>query len=284
MRNNDMAEVREKPVHPAATVLIVREGTDGLEVYMVRRSARMAFMPSMHVFPGGRVDEADGVLAARLVRAGRAGTRLTEGPDTLEDAAAGAVAAIREAAEECGLLLACDRTGRVPGHATARAVFEGLQRGEAFSALLRTYDLMPDLAALHPFARWVTPDFEARRYDTRFFLARAPVGQQATFDDRETTEGLWVVPSVMLDRFRAGDVLLAPPTLASLELLAGAGSVEAVLATIVRPIRPIHPLMVEGEDGQPVLALPGDPCYPGEAPPVLPHRTRFRVLGPGRFA
>jgi hypothetical protein len=164
------------------------------------------------------------------------------------------------------------------------ARLRGPPDGASFAELLAETDAAPDLAALHDFAWWITPDFEPRQYDTRFFVAEAPPGQEATFDDVETTEGLWLAPAEAVARFRSGAIRLAPPTLASLELLAEAGSPRAALDAVIRPIRPVRPRIVEDAGGAPVLVLPGDPLYPDGAPRVLPHRTRFRVLGKGRFA
>ncbi len=270
-------------IRPAATVLVCRPAAQGCEVFMVKRHGKSVFMPSVHVFPGGRVEEGDFALARSLPPEARAAARLDGLDDDLAAAAFG-VAAVRETAEECGLLLARDSTGRRPSAATARRVFEALRDGASFADLLAGYDAVPDLAALRPFAWWITPDFEPRQYDTRFFLAEAPPDQEATFDDVETTEGLWLAPAEALERFRSGDIRLAPPTLASLELLAETGGPRAALDAVIRPIRPVRPRIVEDADGTPVLVLPGDPLYPEEEPPVLPHRTRFRVLGKGRFA
>ncbi|WP_456425355.1 NUDIX hydrolase [Rhodocaloribacter sp.] len=270
-------------IRPAATVLVCRPAGDGFEVFMVKRHGKSVFMPSVHVFPGGRVEEGDFALARSLPPEARAAARL-DGLDDDVTAAAFGVAAVRETAEECGLLLARDRAGRRPSAATARRVFEALRDGASFAELLAETEAAPDLAALHPFAWWITPDFEPRQYDTRFFVAEAPPGQEATFDDVETTEGLWLAPAEAVARFRSGAIRLAPPTLASLELLAEAGSPRAALDAVIRPIRPVRPRIVEDAGGAPVLVLPGDPLYPDGEPRVLPHRTRFRVLGKGRFA
>lgn len=265
---------RQQGPRPAATVVVTHTGAEGMEVFMVKRHRKSAFMPSVHVFPGGRVDPADGHFAASLPEAARRHV-CAQFDGVTETAGAYCVAAIRETAEECGLLLARDHDGRRADAATAQAVFEALRGGAAFDEQLARHGLHPDVHALSVLAWWITPDFEPRRYDTRFFLASTPTGQRATFDAFETTEGRWIRPETALQCFRAGTLVLAPPTLATLEMLAEAGTPEAALAAVARPVRPIRPCVVQ-DGGTPVLVLPGDPLYPDPGPRVLPHRTRFR--------
>lgn len=244
---------------------------------MVKRHGRSAFMPSVHVFPGGRVDPEDAALAATLPDDTlRHAAALLDSALPEVEAGAYAVAAIRETAEECGLLLALDAAGRRPDAAVARDVFHALRQGASFAGELARHGLTPAFGDLHALAWWITPDFEPRQYDTRFFLAEAPEGQQATIDAVEVTEGRWLTPSTTLAAFREGTLVLAPPTLATLEMLAAGGTPEATLSAVIRPIRPIRPVLAR-EAGTPVLALPGDTLFPEPGPAALPHRTRFRV-------
>lgn len=275
-------EAADAPVRPAATIVVVRSVPE-LEVYLLKRHQKSAFMPAFHVFPGGRVDPGDREAAAALESAVRAeaADRLDAVDDPL-DAAAYAVAAVRETAEECGLLLARDAAGAPAGADAAEAVFEALRDGACFAAELGRRGLWADVGALRPFGWWITPTFQKIRFDTRFFIAEAPAGQTARIDEREVTEGRWMTPADALAAFAADDLVMAPPTLAALELLAAERSVDAALEALGRPIRPILPEMVE-EDGRRVLALPGDALFPDAAEAALPHRTRFDVVGPMRF-
>lgn len=253
----------------AATLVLTRSGSgSGLEVLMVQRHAGMGFMPSFHVFPGGRLEEMDR-------RAAREGWGA-------EEPVAFALAALRETAEECGLLLARDATGAYAGAALAASAVDALRRGADFYALLRYHDLTPDPAALTFFARWITPAFETRRFDTWFFLAEAPEDQSVVPDREEAVSGAWLSPAEVLLRFRKRKLNLAPPTLATLEDLHRAGSLAAWRASVPHPVRPIAPVLVEQAE-QVLLALPGDPCWPDPEPPVLSHRTRFTRDHRGRF-
>jgi 8-oxo-dGTP pyrophosphatase MutT (NUDIX family) len=271
---------------PAATVVVLRErAAGGPETFLLKRHGQSAFMPSFHVFPGGCV-EAQDIAFARTLPAqvqAQALDRL-DGLDDAERATAYALAALRETAEESGLLLVRTADGHRPAPDVAAKLAEVLRNELHFAAHLAAYDLHPDLDALHPFAWWITPAVEPRRYDTRFFLAEVPPAQEATHDAVETTEGRWMTPADALARCRAGTIRLAPPTLATLEQLAEVDTVADAVARTPRPVWPICPRLVKTDDGTPILALPGDPCYPGDGPPALPQRTRFRVLDGRRFA
>jgi 8-oxo-dGTP pyrophosphatase MutT (NUDIX family) len=254
--------------HPAATLVLTRTGMAGLEVLLLQRPTRMRFMPSFHVFPGGRVETAD----HRAAQEGWGG----------DEVGAFALAAIRETAEECGLLLAREAGGHYAGATLAASVCDALRRGADFYALLRYHDLTPDVAALLPFARWVTPVFEPRRFDTWFFLAEAPLAQRVLLDEAEAVAGGWMTPGEALARFRKRKLALAPPTLATLEDLHRADSLAEWRDSPPAPIRPILPLLVEEEEAA-LLVLPGDPCWPDPEPAVLAHRTRFTRDRHGRF-
>ena len=138
--------------------------------------------------------------------------------------------------------------------------------------------LLLDLAALHPFARWVTPEAETRRYDTRFFLAAAPLGQVGAHDDLETISSFWVTPRDLLLRFDAGEIELAPPTHRTAEALAGVTRVADAFALASEASKEvICPRLVPHRDaaGETLaLVLPGDP----------EHDVReARVAGASRF-
>ena len=273
------------PPRPASTVVLVRDDPDareGFAVFLVKRHGKSGFMAGAHVFPGGRVDGADGAWAPRLDDAARiAASRAVPGV-AVDVAVAYAVAAIRETAEECGVLLAVDDARARPPGAVAARVAARLAAGDAFTAVLDDERLVPDVAALAPLAWWITPAAEPKRFDTRFFLARAPADHTASSDRRETTEGEWLAPGAALDAYAAGRIALAPPTLATLEDLAAAGSVDAALAAAA-PTTPIEPVLTHDGAGALVLALPGDALHPTAAR-CSPRRTRVVLDGSGRFA
>lgn len=231
---------RAVPVRPAATVMLVRDGRTGIEVLMLRRTTTAVFAAGVHVFPGGRVDAADDtdVPGGGEWRTG------------LDPAAADArlavpsggrahwVAALRESFEEAGLLLA-RRSDGTPLTFSDRAAAErfaayrdALHRGElTLGELCRREELVLPLGELRYVSHWVTPVGPPRRFDTRFFVARAPQGQDPVHDDSETIASEWLAPDVALERHEAGEIGLFAPTIANLGFLSVHDSVDAVLRT-----------------------------------------------------
>lgn len=276
-------EPGREPTTPrhAATVVLLRHGADGFEVFMVRRHQKSGFMGGAHVFPGGKLDAEDS--DARLIA--RAGGRSPEEAAHLlgehgepEHAFGLFVAALRETFEEAGVLLATSASSLALDRASLRA---RLESGESFAALVDEFELTLDLDRISPYTRWVTPEVERRRYDTRFFLAVTPPDQQAQHDERETTAGAWLRPADALARGQAGEIQLPPPTLRTLENLAEFGSIGAAVAEAERRPPPLIRPVFRDEQGLPVLALPGDPHHP-EGERALPGPTRF-VLMDGRW-
>ncbi len=258
------APVAAPPATPrdAATVVLLRDREAGIEVYLVKRSRTVDFMAGAHVFPGGRLDKADSSPSAcALLSAGAAvlRERLSE-PLPPVQAAGLFVAAIRETFEEAGLLFGRIAAGWNAGD--ARAAVAG---GAQFATLMESIDA----AALVPWVRWVTPLVSPRRFDARFFLARAPEGQEPRVDGREATEGLWIRPGEALERWLAGDMLLPPATAKSLDALLAHRSAEEALAAAARRPPPVMMPHVwnDRERGQAYISLPGDPRHPqGEDP------------------
>ena len=168
-------------------MVILRDSARGPELYLVKRSRTLDFMAGAHVFPGGRMDQADSSPSTCALLSSEASdlhARLGEAlPAT--HAAGLFVAAIRETFEEAGLLLGRLAAGWGPDEAR-RAVAQG--------ALFSTLVEHLDARALVPWVRWVTPEVSPKRFDARFFLARAPEGQEPRVDGREATEGLWITP------------------------------------------------------------------------------------------
>lgn len=269
---------------PASTLLLLREQDTGLEVYLVKRHGRSGFMASAHVFPGGRVDEEDRTFVSHLTEGSRRQCHdLLDHATDVATAVAFAIAAIRETAEECGVLLARDPAGGPVAASAARDVVSALRQGASFGALLRERSWEPDVGALAPFAWWITPTAEPRRFDTRFFVAPLPDGQEPAADQQETTEGAWYAPATALAAYAAGDIFLAPPTLATLEDIRGAQHLQDARAQALRPLRPVCPELLHDDDGSLLLALPGDPRHPISERAQRASRTRIVMGADGRF-
>ncbi len=237
----------------AATVVVMREGDDGPEVLLLRRNRATGFVPGAYVFPGGRVDRADGdeKLARRwdsLTAAG-ATARLGLAADADPPAIAYYAAAIREAAEETGLWPGV----RVGGEVTdedLRDARENLMRGVSFSRVLEELDARLHGPAIEYIAHWVTPVVEPRRYDTRFFAARVPRRARAIHDEREMTDSVWLTPPAALARHRCGHLPMIFPTIRTLEDLCGFATVETLLAHYRnRPVRRVRPAIVRTPTG-----------------------------------
>jgi 8-oxo-dGTP pyrophosphatase MutT (NUDIX family) len=216
------------PTKDASTVMLVRDGEAGtpgdLEVFVLRRAATMAFAASAYVFPGGGVDDRDAEDA--LPWAGpspQEWARRVAAPGEAQ-ARELVAAAARELFEECGVLLAgpdestvvADLTG--PEWDEARVALVGREISFAEFLLQRGLVLRTDL--LRAVDHWITPEFEPRRYDTRFFVAELPAGQVPDDDCTEAEHVRWVRPADLLAEQRAGQALLLPPTEVSLGMLA----------------------------------------------------------------
>jgi 8-oxo-dGTP pyrophosphatase MutT (NUDIX family) len=234
------------PVRPAATVMLVRDTDAGVEVFMMRRTTSAAFASGMYVFPGGRVDTADG--------AGDEGF---------------AVAAIREAFEEAGVLLARDRSGALlRGDHAAFAERNAVHRGAVgLRELCDRHGLTPCTDELAWVAHWITPVGEAgaRRFDTRFFVAAAPSDQLLSHDNHETIASMWVRPADAIERHRAGVLTMMPPTISNLRFLDEHRTVAEVMAAawLIGTPPAILPKIANGATSRQRndVLLPGDPGY-----------------------
>jgi 8-oxo-dGTP pyrophosphatase MutT (NUDIX family) len=265
------AEISSPPVRPAATLILVRQHAGGLQAYLLRRSAASGFMAGRFVFPGGWVDDGDrdDAFWAGHVDLSVGGIDARLGRGLARSAALGfAVAAVREAFEEAGVLFASRAQtagGCLPGEGVPRPAL-GLPQGwlrrraEAEGWALQ-------LSALSPYAHWITPVGMPRRFDTRFFVAEPPAGQDCSPDRRETVEGLWVSPRRALEENLAGRLPLSPPTLVTLhELLACAGLDDLRRSLAGRGWgEPILPRMIHlGAGGGFLIIEPWDPWYGDE--------------------
>jgi 8-oxo-dGTP pyrophosphatase MutT (NUDIX family) len=243
------------PAHPAATVVLLRDGRHGPEAYLQRRPLSMGFAGGLWVFPGGRVDDADRDPA---VDASWAGPSPSAWAGRLglpvDDARGHVVGACRETLEEAGLLLADPAPD--PGELAA-ARRELLAGARGFAELLAGLGTRLDSGRLRYWAWWVTPEVEARRYDTRFFLAALPEGRAAaaTAHLAEAERERWMAPAAA-----AADQALPmlPPTRYTLRELAGHGSAAAALAAAEdRPVERVLPVL-EGAE----LVMPWRERYP----------------------
>lgn len=205
---------------PAATVILLRDGPEGLQTWLMERSRAVGFMASAWVFPGGRVeDDDDGTPVA---------SELPPGPFW--------VAAVRELHEEAGVRVAVEH--------------------------------------LRPWAHWITPEVEPRRYDTWFFVAAMPHGEEARADGQEASAGDWFTPLDAIARAQEGRLPVAPPTMRTLQELAPFAAVADVLAA-PRRLPPICPRYGQDADGNVFVLLPGDPEHPATDPVDPPYRYVF---------
>ncbi|MFG3598666.1 NUDIX hydrolase [Micromonospora chersina] len=244
----------------AATVLLLRPAGADFEVYLIRRVAAMTF-GGMYAFPGGGVDRSDS--QAHLDWAGPTpaawGERLG-----LDPAAAQAVvcAAAREVFEEAGVLLAGPDAGTVVGDVSGddweSARQDLVARRTGFADLLAGQGLTLRSDLLLPWSRWITPEFEPRRFDTYFFVALLPEGQRTRDVSGEADHTLWLRPADALARAEAGELTMLPPTLVTLAEVAAAGDLAGVAqaAATRDAASPVTPSLDLPEDGEPRFILP----------------------------
>jgi 8-oxo-dGTP pyrophosphatase MutT (NUDIX family) len=217
------------PVTPrlASTVLLLRPGNPGPEVYLIRRASTMAFAAGMHAFPGGRVDPRDSAVQPAWAGPAPAEWAARLGLDEPQ-ARAVVSAAVREVFEESGVLLAgpdgSTVVGDVSGQDWEAARVALIDRRIGFAEFLSDRGLVLRSDLLTPWARWLTPEFEPRRYDTYFFLARLPEGQLTRDVGGEAELVLWGRPGELTD------LAMLPPTLATLRELSGFDSIDAAMA------------------------------------------------------
>jgi 8-oxo-dGTP pyrophosphatase MutT (NUDIX family) len=226
---------------PAATAVLLRDSAAGPEVLLLRRHRASGFMPGAYVYPGGRVDpaDADPGLLARI-----------EGELPAEPPAAYWMAAVREVFEETGVLLSAEPLSeKQAGH--LREWREELMNSQAtLLDVLAAESVHIAAADLAYFAHWITPLAEPRRYDTRFFLARLPEGQEATSDEREMTDALWLTPAAALQRFEQGRLPMVFPTVKTLQSLVGYASASSALqAYRSQSIAAVLPRLVRTSSG-----------------------------------
>ncbi|HWY16897.1 MAG TPA: hypothetical protein VNX86_17330 [Rhizomicrobium sp.] len=231
---------------PAATILLARDGRDGIEVFMVKRHHEMGFAAGALVFPGGKAcsEDFDVSLADHMNGAS----------DWSPHMRAVAVAAIREAFEEAGVLLARDcGTGKIVTGERFDALEsyrEKIENGQtSLGEMLRTERLTLACDELVHFAHWITPKSMPKRFDTHFFLARAPAGHAGRHDGRESVDSLWARPDEAIAMRKQWNIMF--PTKLNLMKLAKARTVaEALAAARGAPPQTVEPWLEDGPEGK----------------------------------
>jgi len=236
----------------AATVVLLLFAPGGVEVYLLRRQATMAFAPGMYVFPGGGVDPRD--HDAEIAWAGPDARTWAVRLSCDEGRARALVcAAVRETFEESGVLLAGPDPETVVVDTTGDEWESDrlalVDRSLSLTALLARRGLVLRADLLAAWAHWITPDFESRRYDTRFFVAVLPAGQRTRDVSTEAASVAWVAPGAAVAAVDTGAMAMLPPTYETCgELARMHNAGEALAAAAERDIRPIEPeLVVQGE-------------------------------------
>lgn len=255
---DDLSEKTAKPLIPAATIMLLRDGEPGLEVFMVVRHHQIDFASGALVFPGGKLDEGDKAPAIRS---------RCDGVDEVSDwELAIQVAAIREAFEECGVLLARPKGSssfvdgkRLEGMEPWR---DRLHKGEVpIADFLEQEDLHLACDALVPFAHWITPKMMPKRFDTYFYLAAAPDDHLAVHDGHESVDSVWIEPAVALKDAEEKKRTIIFPTRLNVEKLGRSPNVAAALSTAQSSqVVTVEPVVRE-IDGVSKLCIPAEADY-----------------------
>lgn len=254
---------------PAATVLTLRDGAQGYELLMLRRNLNSDFVGGAYVFPGGGVDQADAGPRAQRLAFGITDEAASQRLNLESGGLAYYVACLRELFEEAGLLIACDEHGdsvaldepelhvRLIEH--RREVNAGTL---GFVEMMERENLYLDLRGLEYIAHWVTPVGPPRRYDTRFFVALAPVNQVATHDAGETVADQWVRPVDALAAHERGELEMIFPTIKNLEAIAQFETAHDVMehARSLTDIPCVLPKIFNSPEGIRIV-MPGDPEF-----------------------
>jgi 8-oxo-dGTP pyrophosphatase MutT (NUDIX family) len=266
-----LASGEQQPVEPrhAATVVLARDGRDGPEVYLLRRTATMAFAAGFFVFPGGSVDPRDEQFADEAW-VGPLPQWWAEALTSDEPTARALVcAAVRETFEESGVMLAGPDADSVVADTSGEA-WEAdrlalLDRTLSLAELLRRRHLVLRADLLRAWSHWITPEVEPKRFDTRFFVAAMPAGQRTRDVGGEADRVAWLRPADAVAANQRGDLSILPPTLATLTDLAAYSTVDEILAAgDLRTVEPVMPKLTLDEHDKLRFLLPHDPDYPRE--------------------
>ena len=275
-------EIITTPPVDAASVLLLRDSDQGLQVLLLRRHQASRVLGGAYVFPGGKLDAEDHapqVLQSLSETPERLHQRLHEAAIEPARAAGLFMAALREAFEECGVLAGQDHAGPALAAQLRKQMAQG-----SWHQSLREGQLQLRTDLLLPWSRWITPrqpSVTNKRFDTRFFLASVVDDQVASHDNFETTDSVWLTPLQALSRYAAGEIDLIAPQIMSLYQLKMHRTVhEALQEARQRPPALVEPHPFD-QDGQRILCYPGDPQHP-VASRAMRGPTRL-LLVRGRF-
>ena len=254
---------------PAATVLVLRDTNDGMEVLMVKRSKKSPF-GNLYVFPGGKIDEGDCLESLELYCDGYDDVKASNILGLNNGGLSYWAACIRECFEEVGILLATKRSGDL-----LNLEGEDKSKFDTYRQMLidneinlldicEKEDLTLTTANIAPLSHWITPEFEARRFDTRFFIACLPDNQTGLHDGNELVNSLWISAEEAIKKAYSGEMNMIMPTIKNLEQCIGYSSTHELLMRqqelTNEDIPPILPKFFK-EDGNWVGLLPGDEGY-----------------------
>jgi len=241
---------------PAATILMLRDGPDGLETFMVVRHHQIDFASGALVFPGGKVDQGDFDVRDYC-----------HGVDHSDDTTVGLMAgALREAFEECGILLARPAGSEelISGERLKALTpyRDRLHKGEiSLADFLKQEALILACDKLQHFAHWITPDMMPKRFDTHFYLAAAPADHLALHDGHESVDSVWISPADAMAGAKDKTYTIIFPTMMNIEMLGESRSVdEAMQMAAQRNIVTVLPVVEQREDGN-YLCIPADAGY-----------------------
>jgi len=270
----------------AATVILLRDcDPKGFEVFLLKRHEKSSFMGGNYVFPGGRVDQEDGSPETCALCKGVASEeahRKFVGSFSPQECLGHWIAGIRELFEEAGVLMAYAPNTNLfqldnPADRMRFSKYRSLlqKRERTICQIAQEEKLFLALDQLHYYAHWITPAARSERFDTRFFLARHPEGQEASFDQKETTAEVWLTPREAFDENIKGKVALSPPTLKLLEDLSHYDTIEEVFHSLKeKAVQMIQPILTKISN-EPTILLPWDPEYEifdkGNIPSMINH-------------
>ncbi len=236
MRGGSFTPADQAQVRQAATLVLVRDADDGMEVFMMRRPDNIDF-GGLYVFPGGKLDAGDRDPRLAELAVGLDDVQAHLHRAHVSDGLAYWMTALRECFEECGVLLAYQDEALFDHASLSDAALMQLRKEVkagtlTMAALCQQLGVRPALDHVHYFSHWLTPEGPPRRYDTRFFLALAPAGQDGLHDDHELIDSLWLSPRDALSRQRRGEINFIYPTRTTLESLARFDTTTALLAAV----------------------------------------------------
>ena len=259
-----------KNLTPAATVLVLKDSNEGFEVLMVKRSKKSPF-GNLYVFPGGKIDEDDLRKDWKSYCDGHNDLSASEILGLNDSGLSYWVACIRETFEEVGILLAKRKSGEMLDlEGKDKKKFHKYRRDLikqkiSFIEICKMEELILSTENIAPLSHWITPDFEIKRFDTRFFIAYLPENQIVQHDGMELTDSIWINPNDALKKAMEGDMQMILPTTENLKLCSGFNSASDMLENqknlTKNDIKPILPKFYKEENGTWNVLFPGDEGY-----------------------